>query len=603
MNSLASVEAPPDVFARALGERPRANAFPVPNVGGVDGLFSTGWLLVRAASESGRLRRLTTELDELAKTNVPQAEDLLLLAQIADSSAAGNELPGLIDKRLGPDNQAANIIHLAVVGAACLERKELRATGQYVFETLLEHLGPAASAYARPFLRRARAIAILKQHEGTELELLSDTGLEFWIPASEESAARSATGAVRDVWLVHENHILHLAGPNNDYLCFRYPLSGNFEFQVEAQNGGKEHTFGNVAFGGLAYDVTHNEFRVGGLDMGQKLSRPFPFIRREEWPTYQRLTLRSTEKGVEHLVNGHPVWTDPLPHSTSPWLALRCFGEFIPAFRNFRLTGNPVIPREVRMSDGNWLRGWFTQFYPSHVSHAVPLTGDAASIAAATPLDPLDASPSSPEQSHYDWLIRDGVIHGAQRSELFRAAVQSRLAYFRPLQNEESIAYEFLYEPGKHEVHPALGRLAFLIEPNGVRVHWLTAGEAEWTGLAENNATIEPLNRRGPRPLPLNPAQWNRLRMALSKDTLTLTLNDVEIYARKMDAGNSRRFSLYYDRSRSAAQVRNVVMHGDWLERLTDEQRNDLLVPRQTAHTSAGRPSASRSAAASTNAP
>jgi hypothetical protein len=602
LSSLASVEGPPDVFARALGERPRANAFSIPQVSGVDGLFSTSWILVRAAAESGRLKRLTTELEEFAKAKVPNADFVLLLARIADGSANIDELKTAIDKRLESLSPATNVaepgeiavapggldapgdgLQPFVLGAACLERPPLRPTGQRVFEKLVERIPDGNSYYARPFLRRARAIAILKQHDGAGPKLLADPGLKFWIPASEENAARSATGAVRETWLLHEDHIMHLAGPHNDYLCFRYPLTGEFEFQVEAQNGGKEYTFGNLAFGGLAYSVAGNadELRVWGLDIAQMVTRPFPFVRKEQWATYQRLSIRSSEKGAVHLVNGRPVWTDPVRDSASPWLALRCFGDYIPAFRNFRLTGNPVFPREVRMSDGNLLRGWFTQFYPSNVSPLVPLTQGAAMNQSAPQANQTGLSPSPPASTQYDWFLRDGVIHGSKRSELFRAAAPSRLTYFRPLQNDESIHYEFLYEAGNQEVHPGLGRLAFLIEPSGVRVHWMTSGETEWTGLTENNATIEPLNRRGPRPLPLKAGDWNRLTMTLNKDVLSLTLNDVEIYSRKMEAENSRRFSLYHDRNRSAVQVRNVVLRGDWPEKLTEEELKNLLATRE----------------------
>ena len=441
-------------------------------------------------------------------------------------------------------------------------RRTAGAIGEEILATLLEPTVTAVSDNLRPFVRRAQAIALLKQHAGADATLLADPKLKFWIPASEEVAARSAAGAVRQVWLAHEDHLLHLAGPHNDYLCFRYPLTGEFEFQVEAQNGGPPHTFGGLAFGGLAYGVAGNadELRVWDLALGRTLTRPMPFVRKERWPTYQRLTLRSSRGGSQLLVNGHPVWKDTSLSSTSPWLALRSYAQYVPAFRNARLSGSPVIPREVRLAEGSGLRGWLAQFYPSRV----PEEGEPAGEYAA-----------------FDWQMRDGVIHGAHRQEPFPAAVQSSLAYFRPLENDESISYEFLYEPGRYEVHPAAGRLALLIEPGGVRVHWMTGGEMEWTGLAENNATIEPLNRRGPRPLPLKAGQWNRVTMSLANNTLGLTLNDLEIYQRKMEVQPSWRFSFYHDRSRSAAQVRNVVLRGNWPERLTEQDRANLAAPRE----------------------
>jgi hypothetical protein len=42
-----------------------------------------------------------------------------------------------------------------------------------------------------------------------------------------------------------------------------------------------------------------------------------------------------------------------------------------------------------------------------------------------------------------------------------------------------------------------------MIEPDGVRVHWLTDGVYERSGLAADNVQTEPEHRRGPARLPL----------------------------------------------------------------------------------------------------
>lgn len=176
------------------------------------------------------------------------------------------------------------------------------------------------------------------------------------------------------------------------------------------------------------------------------------------------------------------------------------------------------------------------------------------------------------------WFAKVGVIHGARLAAEDDAVQQSRLVYQRPLQNGESISYEFQYEPGQLEAHPALGRIALLIEPEGVRLHWITNGDREWIGLAEDNAVVEPLNRRGQKPLQLVAGQWNRVTLALENDTLTLSLNDAAIYVREMETDSERTFGFYHDQTRSEVRVRNVVMRGDWPERLTDEQLNGLTV-------------------------
>ena len=87
------------------------------------------------------------------------------------------------------------------------------------------------------------------------------------------------------------------------------------------------------------------------------------------------------------------------------------------------------------------------------------------------------------------------------------------LSYQRPLLDGEAVSYEFFYKPGDFDVSPALDRVAFLLQPEGVRIRWLTEGQWDWTGLATDNAVTEPLNRRGPRPLPLKANEWNRVTL------------------------------------------------------------------------------------------
>jgi len=52
LTTITPTIAPPDVFARALGERPRRDSFPVATVGDIQGLFSTAWELVKAADDA-----------------------------------------------------------------------------------------------------------------------------------------------------------------------------------------------------------------------------------------------------------------------------------------------------------------------------------------------------------------------------------------------------------------------------------------------------------------------------------------------------------------------------------------------------------------------
>jgi hypothetical protein len=551
LTTITPTDGPPDVFARALGERPRRDSFPVPKVSGINGLFSTAWELVEAADACGRLRRLAADVSKLVEGDIAGAKHLLVLIQIIDADDEDDALRDTL-------RQYASTIENAddgptsnqdlVIAAACLARDWLQPLGEEIVQARLERTYDHESRLMRPFLRGARAIAIRKRYANASPGIGTTSDLRFWAPSSGRTAARNAQGAAGSIWLAHEDHILHLSGPRSDYLFFKYPLTGEFEFACEAQIGGPGGTDGCIGYGGLGYEVwgAQQLFKVWTANHEQVARFDCPFVANNSLATFNKFSLKSTASGVTLACNQHPTWTDTGSASASPWIALRCYGSTAPVFRNLHLTGDPVIPRQVKMSDGDSLRGWVASYYGERIG----TEGD-------------------------DWYLNDGIIHGS-KSETAIANPQSRLYYLRSLLSGESISYEFQYDAGKLDVHPALGRIAFMIEPSGVRLHWMTDGDREWTGMAEDNAAVEPLNRRGPKPLPLKSGEWNRVTLALKTDTLTLSLNDAVIYRRKMEPDGERTFGFYHDKNHSEARVRNVVMRGDWPEKLTQRQFDNL---------------------------
>jgi hypothetical protein len=126
------------------------------------------------------------------------------------------------------------------------------------------------------------------------------------------------------------------------------------------------------------------------------------------------------------------------------------------------------------------------------------------------------------------------------------------------------IRYEFFYVPGKTEVAPVLDRLAFLLDPEGVKIHWLTDARFDRTGLPPENVSVEPKHRRGPARLPLKTNGWNQLSLKLAGDTVTLTLNGEIVYERPLEPTNNRQFGLFRYIDETEARVRNVVYEGNW---------------------------------------
>ena len=290
--------------------------------------------------------------------------------------------------------------------------------------------------------------------------------------------------------------------------------------------------------------------------------KPCPFVRQEaNRSMFNRVSIRSKEDQIHFAANLHPMWFDSPAALQSPWLGLRSRGENRPMFRNFQLSGQPVIPREISLSTGDELRGWQTQFFGETQPRFQPGT---------VPVNLLQTEGAVPLLAESDWKMSQGVIEAAKQEVAEGASHQSLLRYQRPLLDGESISYEFFYQVDQAAVHPAIGRLAFLLEPGGIRIRWITDGPLEWTGLAEDNATLEPLNRRGPRPFPLKQGEWNSISVSREAGKINLSLNGSLVYAREMEASLGKKFGLYRDRAQ-AVQVRNVVMKGDWPEAVPQE--------------------------------
>ena len=146
--------------------------------------------------------------------------------------------------------------------------------------------------------------------------------------------------------------------------------------------------------------------------------------------------------------------------------------------------------------------------------------------AGSAPGPPVDAD-------QYDWSARDGVIRGRrmlgqasarnvnrfynpdQDNSTPSEAAQSLLSYHRPLRDGDVLSYEFLYEPGQVMVHPALDRLAFLLEPAGVRLHWMTTGAERHVGPPGRQRRRRPRASQGTGP---TPPQAERLEHAEALD-------------------------------------------------------------------------------------
>lgn len=554
-------EAPPRGFARLLGERPLESTFAIASVGPVRGFFCSGWMFVQAADEVGRLARLRSTLEELESADVAGATDLLMLAYVAggrgDLDRVKTYLQSWVaDDPAGATDLSPQAMRQAAIASAALLHPELQPFAETLLNNLVDRGGHADAIGLRPFLRIAHATAVQVHRGQSSPDVLFENRLKYWVPATVRSAVDIQRGQPRGVWLSHERHLLHLAGGTTDLLLLRFPLVGEFEFVCETQEGGAIGTDGGLVYGGLQFQALGRKdtLQIWDADSDHPMIRPSPFARYDVQPVFNHVSIHSSDDGAKFESNFHPVWFDDAAVGSSPWVGLRSSGAQRPVFRNIQIHGTPVIPREVELTSGDQLRGWQSGFF-AETQPPFRAAGDT------------DSEPTS----GFDWQLHSGELHAAKLEDEAAAGKLGLLQYQRPLLDDEAISYEFMYDGDASIVHPAIGRLAFLLESGGVRVRWITSGETEWTGLQSDNAAIEPLNRRGPRPLPLKEKQWNAVTVKRSGGTCHITLNDELIYQRPDDFEVAPQFGLYRAVRSVTSRVRNVVMTGDWPETLPSD--------------------------------
>lgn len=569
LSSPVPTDAPPKVFARSIGERPRDNTFAVASVGPVEGFFCSGWTLVQAANELGRLPRLRITLEELHEQNVSGAEELLVLAQLLGSRGDLDMAKSFLEAQAALPVESTPLtsrdMTVAAIAAAAMLHDSTQAAAEAHLASLVDRAVDERSIGMRPFLRIAHAVAVQSHRGESPPATLFENPMKFWVPATVQTSKDIQRGQRDGMWLTHERHVLHVAGGTADVLFCRFPLTGEFDFVCETQSGGSIGTDGGLVYGGLHFQATgrNTTLSVWDADSQHRVNRHSPFARTGMQPVFNRVSIRSTKQTSQFESNLHPIWFDDEIAQTSPWIGLRSSGTKRPVFRNVMLTGEPIIPRQVNLIAGDELRGWQSSFY----DEVQPPFRNEIAGAVVEP-SPEDTAPNARE---LDWQVQSGVLLGTAKENADEAVQPGLLQYQRPLLDGESIAYQFFFGEDASIVHPAVGRMAFLLEPTGMRVRWLTTGGNDWTTLPMDNTALEPLSRRGPRSLPLKSNAYNDVRVELSDGKALVHLNEELVYQRDLEPGASTQFGLYRSSRGALAKIQNVVMKGEWPETVPEE--------------------------------
>ena len=357
--------------------------------------------------------------------------------------------------------------------------------------------------------------------------------LTQWIPISLRRAQTRGQCLAAARWARVGSQVEKITGHNDDYLFFCIPLAGDYEVQCDV-SAFTMQAMAAETFLGNDEDRSHlwqGTFR----NSASRVKSNLRFSGFDQW-IHQRSVVRNDICTTS--LNGLVAPTDNPPAPLDPWYAVRCWWRMHAAARDIRISGNPVIPEAVELSAAADLRGWYPYY----------------EVSAGTPGAVWE---HLREDSSSGQIVgHSGAPHGS--------FCESLLAYQRPLDPVGSVEYEFFCEPGRTEVHPALDRMVFCLQTDGVRIHWLTDGPFDRTDLSPENMSGVLPGINSPPPLPLNPGAWNQLTIAVNEQLATLHLNGQRICEAKIDTSNDRVFGLFHFADQTEARVRSVTMRGNW---------------------------------------
>jgi Protein of unknown function (DUF1583)/Protein of unknown function (DUF1581) len=385
-------------------------------------------------------------------------------------------------------------------------------------------------------LARARAL-VAAQPDGVGRAYGSDASLAHWAAASAVDPAGRTQGQGVPHWVYRDGTLTHFPGHGDDYLILRSPLRGDFEVSCEQRLQGWQEV--HVRYGTHQFDLNsdrkkyrlHTAVRYNGREV--TITPPLPPAAK---PSVYQFKLAVKDGWFRAFVDGREVAAEKVGANPDPWLMLHCAHQNTGDVRDLRITGHPTVPDSVDLLAGDELGMWRAYLGPIWTKR-----GEEAYHPGRKPDPPEEGRPVPP-----------------------RSFPEAAMYYQRPMLEDGAVEYEFFYDPDRAHAHPMLDRLVFLLEPEGVKLHWLTDGPSDKSGVPFDNATDEPGSRRGPTSLPLKAKAWNRVRLAVAGDTVKVALNGTEVYERPIEPINQRLFGVFHYTDRSEARVRSMTWSGDW---------------------------------------
>jgi tetratricopeptide (TPR) repeat protein len=512
-------------------------------------LIAPAFDLIDVAKKLNRLEELTQLVEQAADDKTPLAARSKLAMQILINTAKGdfaksNEGIGQLLPLCKAIPENARMVKRwpeVLVGSDATRHPQLRPSALTLLTQIVDHqhkrgLGEMWEGRTTGLRDHCKRLIDTNQYPAAG----GSSPKGQWATSSIEWADAHARGPVSR-WHFRENEITHVAGYSHDYLYYQSPLRGSFTVEAELATDGWRETRLMYHAHWVGAQYTREVVDLGDLTSSWQSPKIEPKVEFGDW-CLMKLAVEPNK--ATYYINDRKVHEQTLPDQPDPWLALMTWGNLSGGARMIRIKGQPEIPEQLHLSARNDLIGWTASLYHD-------------------PMNNRQLNDNENENPNA-WIKNNDEIVGQQFVKTPGRKRASLLRYHRPLVDDSVVDYDFFYAANETHVHPALGRMAFLLEPDGVKLHWLTDAQWERSGVTPDNIESNPEHRRGPAALPLKKDDWNHLQLTTKGDTVLLKLNDTDIYEGPIALTNQRQLGLFHYVEETAVRVKNVVYRGAW---------------------------------------
>jgi len=550
---------PPPAFQALLAQHVDPRQVPV--AGDDLPMVELNVLLVEAAVRCGQTAAFIARLEPRSEHPGDEVDALIGLAYLlsGDHEAAHERLTRVRDRLRQTEPKGMVDTPLPMVSATLATRAlaidQLRETATQTWQPMwahaqFRHLGVGAALFNRMAVLTGAAEMPGASH---------GSPLKHFISVQTPYNPKPTSPLTEPLYALEDGILRYAAGTGHNILMLKYPLEGDYTFTHRNQHGfrGESHNY----FGGAAYMV-HPEgtsATVRGLvHRGATTFNNVPVTQHEA----NTQTLSFQDDRVTMIVNDHAVVEDRRGTSV-PFVGVVFEHHTIASTSGFALAGNPKIARQVNLIDAE-LRGWSANITGGHLAPIdLPISPDQDSEQVQAQRQQL-----AENLERFAWYSRDGLLRTGSGVPSAEAAGQRHLHYHRPLLEGESIAYRFRYDAGTNEVHPAIGRVAVLLRPEGIKLRWLKQAHSMESIDVPPLHEVDPDQPIGDGKPNLRAGDWNEVTLTAEGEQVIVAVNGEPLC--RVGLGQDRRFGLLSESER-ASQVQDIRLTGPWPETLPSE--------------------------------